>query len=160
MTFGTILVSQQEAIKEEIIQKENLESQKRTVEWRRVLPYGVVAIVVIGASVLWLTLHWISSDVRAACLEAQQEFGGDCVEALTAHANSGQHTFEERNRAIWALGEIGDKRALPALGELLHAEKLCPSPCNVSTCMCQYSIEKAIGLCEGLNIARWVWRWI
>ncbi len=142
------------------MQKENLESQKRTVEWRRVFPYGVVAIVVIGASVLWLTLHWISSDVRAACREARQEFGGDCVDALIAYVNSDQHTFEERNQAIWALGEIGDKRALPALEKMLRTEKLCPSPCNVRTCMCQYSVEKAIRLCEGLNIARWVWRWI
>lgn len=135
-------------------------SQRRGVEWRRVILYSLIAIVVIGAFVLWLTMHWISSDVRAACREARQEFGGDCVEALIAHANSDQHTLEERNQAIWALGEIGDKRALPSLEKLLRTEKLCPSPCNVSTSMCRYSIEKAIRLCSGLNIARWVWRWI
>jgi HEAT repeat protein len=141
-------------------EKENLGSLKRIVESKRVLLYGLAVIVVIGAFVLWLTMHWISSDVRAACHEARQEFAGDCVEALMAYANSDQHTIEERNNAIWALGEIGDKRALPALEKLLHMEKLCPSPCNVSTCMCQYSVEKAIRLCEGLSIARWVWRWI
>jgi len=133
---------------------------KRIVESRRVLLYGLAVIVVIGACVLGLTMHWISSDVRAACHEARQEFEGDCVEALVAYASSDQHTFEERNSAIWALGEIGDKRALPVLEKLLYMESLCSSPCNVSTCMCQYSVEKAIRLCEGLNIARWVWRWI
>jgi len=133
---------------------------KSIVESKRVLWGGLVAVVVIGASVLGLTMHWISSDVRAACHEARQEFEGDCVEALVAYASSDQHTFEERNSAIWALGEIGDKRAVPALQRMLSTETLCPSPCNVSTCMCQYSVEKAIKLCEGLNIARWVWRWI
>jgi len=143
-----------------VSEKENLGSLRRIVESKRVLLYGLAAIVVIGAFVLWLTMHWISSDVRAACHEARQEFAGDCVEALMAYASSDQHTFKERNDAIWALGEIGDKRALPSLEKLLHTEKLCPSPCNVSTRMCQYSVEKAIRLCEGLNIARWVWRWI
>ena len=141
-------------------EKKNLGSLKRIAGSKRVLFYGLAAIVVIGACILWLTMHWISSDVRAACYEARQEFGGDCVEALMAYASSAQHTFKERNDAIWALGEIGDKRALPVLEKLLHTEKLCPSPCNVSTYMCQYSVEKAIRLCEGLNIARWVWRWI
>jgi hypothetical protein len=132
----------------------------RIVESKRAILCGLAVVVVIGAAVLWLTMHWISSDVRAACHGARQEFQGDCVEALVAYANSDQHTFEERNQAIWALGEIGDKRALPALEKMLRTEKLCPSPCNVRICMCQYSIEKAIRLCKGLNIARWVWRWI
>ena len=133
---------------------------KRTVGSKRVLLHGLVAIVVIGALVLWLTMHWISSDVRAACHEARQEFEGDCVEALAAYASSDQRFFEERNDAIWALGEIGDRRAVPALQELLHTANPCESPCNVRKCICQYSLEKAIRLCEGLNIARWVWRWI
>ena len=140
--------------------KGNLGSLKRFVESKRPLLWGLAAIVVIGASVLWLIMHWISSDVRATCYEARQEFEGACVEALIAYTKSDQHTLQERNNAIWALGEIGDKRALPALEELLRTEKPCPSPCNVSACICQYSLEKAIRLCEGLNIARWVWRWI
>ena len=141
-------------------EKENLGSLKRIAGSKRVLFYGLAATVVIVACVLWLTMHWISSDVRAACQEARQEFEGDCVEALVAYASSDQHTFEERNNAIWALGEIGDKRAVPTLEELLHTANPCESPCNVRKCICQYSLEKAIRLCEGLNIARWVWRWI
>ena len=137
-----------------------MQGLERIVESKRVLLCGLVATIVIGAAVLWVTMHWISSDVRATCQEARQEFEGDCVEALMAYASSDWHTLEERNQAIWALGEIGDRRALPALENLLHTENLCPSPCNVRTCMCQYGVEKAIRLCKGLNIARWVWRWI
>ena len=119
----------------------------------------LAALCLTGASFLLLSLHHISTQVRAACNEAASEFGGDCVEALVAYAESERHTYQERNHAIWALGEIGHPRALPTLERLLVAE-LIDAPCDTTRGICRYSVEKAIELCQGLNIVRYVWSWI
>jgi len=126
---------------------------------RRVVLVLTACFLLISASLLFVALHRIGTDVRAACYEATQEFGGDCVEALASYVASADRTFEERNRAIWALGEIGDARALPALQGLLDGE-LIGTPCHVRRGICRYSVEKAIALCDGVNIVRWVWWWI
>ncbi len=49
---------------------------------------------------------------------AESKYKGDCVEALTQLVKDQENTFRERNRAIWALGQLGDKRALSVLEEL------------------------------------------
>lgn len=118
-----------------------------------------VVCLLIGACSLLVALHLIGSDVRATCREATDEFGGDCVAGLVSYVQSGHHSFQERNQAIWALGEIGDPRALPVLRELLDGD-LIGTPCDVTAGICRYSVEKAIALCEGINILRWTWRWI
>jgi len=60
----------------------------------------------------------------------------------------------KRNHAIWALGQLGDKRALPSLEKLYTGE-----PCDHSKYVCQYELKKAIKLCRGgLNITAWTWR--
>jgi len=115
------------------------------------------ALCLTSAFLLLLALHHISTQVRAACSEAASEFDGDCVEALAAYVESEHHTYQERNHAIWALGEIGDRRALPTLERLLGGE-LSGSPCDTSRGICRYSVEKAIELCRGLNIVQGSWR--
>jgi len=126
---------------------------------RRTVVLILAALCLTGTFFLLLSLHHISTQVRAACSEAASEFDGDCVEALAAYVESEHHTYQERNHAIWALGEIGDRRALPTLDRLLGGE-LMDSPCDTSRGICRYSVEKAIELCRGLNIVRYVWSWI
>jgi hypothetical protein len=104
-------------------------------------------------------LHWTSSDIRAACKEAQEEFSGDCVESLLSYLQSNQHTFKEKNHAIWALGSIGDERAVPVLRKYLTG-KDCEKPCRTDLYICQYGLKKAIKHCQGLNVMKHVWRWI
>ena len=125
---------------------------------RRTVILVLAALCLTGAFLLLLSIHHISTQVRAACSEATSEFDGDCVEALAAYAESEHHTYQERNHAIWALGEIGDRRALPALERLLGGE-LIDSPCDTGHGICRYSVEKAIELCRGLNVVRYVWSW-
>ena len=48
---------------------------------------------------------------------ATQEYSGDRVEALIAYLQSEEHSLRNRNRAVWALGQIGDDRACS--GEVL-----------------------------------------
>jgi len=126
---------------------------------RKIILYGLP----IGFTVLFvlflLSLHWISSDVRAICKKAQQPFEGDCVESLVDYLDSDNLSFKEKNQVIWALGEIGDKRALPVLQKLYTGEN-CKKPCDTSKYICQYGIEKAIRGCKGFNVVRYMWRWI
>ena len=89
---------------------------------RKTVVAGLVAVFLLGALGLVLSVHRIGAAVRATCREAAGEFGGDCMGALAAYAESEQHTFEERNHAIWALGEIGDRRAVLTLERLLRGE--------------------------------------
>ena len=126
---------------------------------RRTVFLILAATCLTGAIFLLLSIHHISTQVRAACSEASSEFDGDCVEALAAYVELEHHIYQERNHAIWALGEIGDRRALPALERLLGGE-LIDSPCDTNRGICRYSVEKAIELCRGLNIVRYVWSWI
>jgi hypothetical protein len=133
--------------------------QDQSLNWKKIMKYAVP----IGFSVLLilfiLSLHWISSDVRTICKEMKLNFQGDCVESLISALESGQLSFKEKNRVIWALGEIGDKRALPAL-EKLFAGEPCPKPCDSSKHICQYGIKKAIRGCEGFNVVSYIWEWI
>jgi hypothetical protein len=82
-----------------------------------------------------------------------QEHPGDRVEALMAYASSQDHTLRERNRAVWALGLIGDKRALPLLEKYRTGR-----PCDHNTTLCQGEIGKAISKCKG-NTGKWSRFW-
>ena len=46
---------------------------------------------------------------------AQSRFPGDPVTALIALATSEEASLSDRNRAIWALGQLGSAEALPTL---------------------------------------------
>lgn len=135
------------------------EPQRQTVKLKKLFFYGVP----IGLAVLFIlfviSLHWISSDVRAICKKAQQQFEGDQVEALVAALESDKLTFKEKNQVIWALGEIGDKKALPAL-EKIYTGEPCSKPCDSSQHLCQYGIKKSIRGCKGFNVVSYVWEWI
>ena len=68
----------------------------------------------------------------------------DGVEALIEFVQSDQHSLQERNRAVWALGQLRDPRALPVL-EAAYTGK----PCDHSRFLCQHELAKAIKLCRG-----------
>lgn len=83
---------------------------------------------------------------------AMDEFPGDEVEALSAVVQSDKHTLAERNRAVQALGQIGDSRALPVL-EAFYTGQLCQH----DKFLCQRELTKAIDRCRGKN---WAPAWL
>ena len=94
----------------------------------------------------------IGSSVKDIIVRATQEYSGDRVEALIAYMQSEKHNLRNRNRSVWALGQIGDKRALSVL-EKFHIGE----PCDHNKYLCQYELKKAIDLCKGgLNLCSWV----
>ena len=47
--------------------------------------------------------------------KAQNEYPGDRIEALISLVDSENHSLKEKDRAVWALGQFGDRRAIPIL---------------------------------------------
>jgi len=118
------------------------------------LTFGGLVLVLV-AYVHWTIYEGVCEVTRAA----QAQFQGDPVEALIAVLQSDQHTFEEKNVAIWALSELADARALDVL-ESLHTGTHCPTPCDGTKHVCQYEVEKALENCRrGYNAVSWMWRW-
>jgi len=114
----------------------------------------------IGVGIVIYALPWmfwqLQIPVKTRCAEAQEEFGGDCVEALTAVIQSDHHSYLQKNRAVWALGQLGDERALPAL-QKVHTGVPCSRLCRRDQHLCQYEIEKAMRWCErGSLFSRWM----
>lgn len=98
----------------------------------------------------------IRSDVKMACFEAINIFEGDCVDALLQITTSVNHDYEQKNHAIWALGQLADERALPVLNEFLKFSY--PEiPCKVSIHICKEEVEKAIKWCTKGNITSWMY---
>lgn len=108
---------------------------------------AVVLFVVMGA--------WIGSGVKRECENAKSLYKGDCVNALMTAANDGTKTIKERSGAIWALGQLGDERALPLL-ERLYQEN---ASSTVASTVDTYEIQKAVMLMKkGWNITAIIWR--
>jgi len=101
-----------------------------------------------------ISVNWIGYCVKSRCELAQRQFEGDCVEALIEFANDEPNSFKERNSAIWALGQLADKRALPFLEEI-DQSSFKETPCKLTENICHYEIEKAIKWCTDGNITHW-----
>jgi hypothetical protein len=117
--------------------------------WRFVLGWWPV-VVVAGLMILLVALlglmAFIDTAVHETASAAQREFRGDEAEALIQFVQSDQHSLRDRNRAVWALGQLRDPRALDVLKRFYTGEK-----CQHDKFLCQAELEKAIDLCSGRN---------
>lgn len=125
-------------------------SPRKAPWWPLWLGLGLVllptAVVVIGWS--------IGSAVRDISDEALRDHPGDRIEALVALVESDDHPLRERNRAIWALGQLGDPRALPAL-----ERRYMGLADTEGDGLSRYELAKAIRLCRGgRNLPAPLWR--
>lgn len=119
------------------------------VYWWPVLGIGVVLLLSGG----FVGLAWhLQASAYELGARAMGEFPGDEVEALSALVQSEERTLAERNRAVQALGQIGDSRALPTL-ETFHTGQ----PCQHDKFLCQRELRKAIDRCRGKN---WAPAWV
>jgi hypothetical protein len=113
--------------------------------------------MVLGAltAVAFVAVSWVvGSGVRAARDAALEVHAGDSVVALIAFVETPTHTLQRRNRAVWALGQLGDSRALPVLEKHFTG-----GPCNHEREVCQRELGKALELCRGgTNLTALVWR--
>jgi hypothetical protein len=115
-------------------------------------------IVGVGFFVLifLVTATWIGVDVRERCLVSQAQYEGDCVEALIQSLDDQSNPFDERNRAIWALGQIGDPRSKEILEKYYTGNIPQREPYN--EVLSQYEMKKALKLVNGgWNATHLIW---
>lgn len=127
---------------------------------RQLLPkLGYVAAVGLCIFLLFfvIAVTWIGFDVKTQCRQAMGEYAGDCVEALAALLQDEGRGYRVRNDAIWALGQLGDSRALPALAGLYTG--VIPPREPLDAGISQYELRKAIDLVNGgANPLALLWR--
>lgn len=108
--------------------------------WPLVLVGLGVGVYGALAGLEW-TLH---ERAHAAGAAAAAKSGGDEVTALAAVAGDEALPLTDRNDAIWALAQLADPRALPALQVLVTGRE-----CDHQRDVCQYELRKAIQRCRG-----------
>lgn len=113
----------------------------------------------ILAFIFLVTTTWIGSSVKERCLDAKRMYGENltCTQALSKRLDDETASYEQRNNATWALGQIGDRQALSTL--YAHYSGDVPNKESYTKSLSQYELFKAINLIEsGTNITAFVWR--
>ncbi|NMB56985.1 HEAT repeat domain-containing protein [Candidatus Beckwithbacteria bacterium] len=102
------------------------------------------------------TSSWIGFDVKEKCHLAKEKYGQEkCIDNLLAFIDDPNNNLKEKNNYIWALGQLGDKKALPILQQYYTGAE-----CDHAKFLCQYELKKAINLLNnGANITAFVWRY-
>jgi hypothetical protein len=113
------------------------------------LAFGVLILLFVVGSI------WIRFTVRSSCQSAKREYGGDCVEALITQLEDEKRNFKSRNDAVWALGQLADKKALPILEKYFTGN--IPSQESPYKVLSQYELRKAVKWCREGNITRWMY---
>jgi hypothetical protein len=104
----------------------------------------------------------IFTEVHEVCQYALKQFKGkELLTATVMLLESDEVDFTVKNRAVYALGQIGDKAALIALKNL-KSQSVCRKPCTKDGYICQYELEKAIRTCEGgqFSATKWMYRFL
>jgi len=115
-----------------------LKRVSKIASWVLAIVIGFLIVIYLGVSIM---IGWgINKESRSA----MARFSGDRIEALMALVDCQDCRLEDRNHAIWALGQLRDKRALPILYKYRAGK-----PCNHLRQICQYEISKAIRWTEG-----------
>ncbi len=114
--------------------------------------------ILIGAASLILILFgtfiglriWIAGEANSIARDAAKVFHSNKTKALIALIESEDYSLKEKNNAIWALGVLKDKQALPTLESMVTGLK-----CNHDSEICQYEINKAILKIKGEFRGSW-----
>lgn len=112
-------------------------------KWRTLLLSATAAALLAVLSLLGIQ-KYIGWEVTATGSRAMQQFSGDRVEALVKLVDCEQCSLPQRNRAVWALGEMGNPRALAVLQRRHTGGK-----CDHAHALCQYELGKAIKKIQG-----------
>ena len=125
------------------------------------LKQKLLYVMAVGVSIFLLffmvTCAWIGYEVKNICWEAQRKYDGDCTESLSTLLKDKNREFRTRNDAIWALGQLGDSRALPVLRSFYTGD--IPEREPYDGMISQYELKKAINLTSGgVNISAFIWR--
>ncbi len=119
-----------------------------------------VAVVVMGVVLMFMVGSvWIGQGVKERCELARGKYRGDCVEALMAYLEDEENSLEERNKAVWALGQIGDRRAKDLVEKYYYSYEIWGKKCEHDKYLCQRELAKTVRRFRGeMNAVGWVWK--
>lgn len=116
--------------------------------WLGLTVPGLLFVIFVVSSIS------IGTGVQEIINEARDLHQGNRIESLIHFMESEEIPVSKRNRAVWALGQMGESRALPflikhSLSEEEHSDQA----------LSRHELKKAIKLCKGgWNITAWTWR--
>lgn len=114
--------------------------------------FSGVAIALV-LFIFLLGLNFIGYGVKEQCEIAQNRYDGDCVGALVQYLDDKDNGYYSRNSVIWALGQLGDRQALPILKE--YYTGYTGEREGWGTALAQLELKRAIGHIEGdLNVSK------
>jgi HEAT repeat protein len=134
--------------------KEHIEAEhsRRFVAAKKFFMYATVCLLAVLFTAYVMICWSIRSSVRQISAEAVSQYPGDRIVALMSYVDSDDHSLRQRNRAVWALGQIGDPRALATLTKWYTGQ-----PCDHDKSLCQRELAKAIKACNGaFNATAWL----
>lgn len=123
---------------------------------KKIVLISIVSIFAPSIIIFSYSFFAIYKNVKNTCMRARNEYHEDCTGSLIKLIQSDKSTLRQKSSAIWALGQLADKKALSLLYELdksLPWQKKCP----LDTCLSKYEVQKAIKWCEQGNITRWMY---
>jgi hypothetical protein len=108
-----------------------------------ILSGSILTLLFLGFLALYI---WIDFDVKKNINYAKEKYPGTAEDALIAYLSDTSNSPQDRSTiAIWTLGQIHSKKALPILKGLYKNDpegKTCYGKHNYV--LCQYEIYKAI----------------
>ncbi len=116
-----------------------------------------VALLSAAVSIVLLSLS-IELGFRSICETTTQKHPGDRTHALLACVESSEDSWRAKNQALWALGHLGDRSALPPLRKHLTGK-----PCDHENDLCcQGELREAIQKLEAnqFDLPAFLWRGI
>ena len=126
----------------------------------RILLKGILIVLIVCVVGIVLLSLSIELYIKKLCEEATQKYPGDKIEALMMSVETEKYgysadIYSANNHIFWALGQLGDKRALPFLKNLSTGQ-----PCDHETNLCQGEIQEAIQKLEknGFNLPAFLFR--
>jgi len=128
----------------------SLRHRMKWIAWIVTITFAIAA-----AGLIFVSLA-IGGGINAYSQRAQSKFPGDRSEALMAVVDCPDCSLQDRNHAVWALGQLAEQRALPVLQKYYTGMK-----CDHERFICQSELKKAMNLAaKGHNPSAFLWRWM
>lgn len=121
---------------------------------KKIIIFLSIAVVCVIILSIIVSFHAIYTGVKRICVQAKEEYAQDCITSLVLLIKSDEHTTKEKIHAIWALGQLADKRALPYLNEFRKKFDCEADPERSKLC---YELLKALKWCEHGNATSWMY---
>lgn len=117
----------------------------------------LIALIFTFIFVTAISFYVIHKGVKEITVIAKNRYNENSVNSLIEFVKSDGNSFKDRNKAIWALGQLADKKALAFL-ESKQKEGWKGEKEDLHKTLSQYEINKA--LCWGRegNLTSWMYK--